>query len=919
MVAHRLVMVMFNNRCAMASRRSFLADGLSMKRSSVQCALILAALALPLAGGADEPRAEFFRGVNLNGPPVDIDGRRWEGGDTKDLVSRDRAFEDQSVPLVPPTDPARALMIRSSRWGDVDMKFTEIPAGTYSVFLYVWEDNVPETFSIFLNGREVVHDCSSGQAGSWKRLGPWRASSEGGALRLTTKGGAANLSGIEIWKGSGPVPDPFATAQARDPAAVRAFDEQVAPVLARHCLECHGATIHKGGLSLATENAARKGGDSGPAVEPGEPEASPLWEHVASGDMPKGRPGLSDAEKGRLRKWIADGAKWGTPEIDPFTVSTDRRAGYDWWSLRPVRRADPPPVKRSDWPRNDVDRFVLARMEARGLTPAPEADRRTLIRRLSFDLIGLPPEPGEVERFVADRSPDAYETLVDRLLASPHHGARWARHWLDVIRFGESQGFEYNRIRDNAWRYRDWVVDAFNRDLPYDEFVKKQVAGDVLYPKDLDALIATGDLVCGTWDQPGHLEGSESMRKSVRQDALEEMVATLGQSLLGLTINCARCHDHKFEPISQKEYYQVAALLGGVTQEEKERGKIPLSPSGQANFSGVAHVVIPRQPPVFSVLERGDHRKPREVVAPAGLKALSGLDADFGLAADSPEGQRRAALARWLSDPRNPLTARVFVNRLWYHHFGQGLVETPSDFGFNGGRPSHPELLDFLASRFVDGGWRIKEVHRLLVTSAAYRQDSRVRDERAEGLDAENRLLWRANRRRLEGEAVRDAALAVAGALNPKVGGPSFRDVTVKLGSQNHEFTDPTGEFSEAVNRRTLYRLWARSGTHPLLDSLDCPDPSVMAPRRTRTITPLQALSMSNNPFMEKCAERFAARIRHDAGGDEAKQVEHAWRLAFARPPGDREARAARSFVAKHGLDGLCLVLFNANEFLFID
>ena len=580
----------------------------------------------------------------------------------------------------------------------------------------------------------------------------------------------------------------------------------------------------------------------------------------------------------------------------------------------------PPAVKRSDWPRNDVDRFVLARLEARGLSPAPEADRRTLIRRLSFDLIGLPPEPEEVERFVADPAPDAYEKLVDRLLASPHHGERWARHWLDVVRFGESQGFEYNRIRDNAWRYRDWVVDAFNRDLPYDEFVRRQVAGDVLYPKDLDALIATGYLVCGTWDQPGHLEGSESMRKQVRQDELEEMVATLGQSFLGLTINCARCHDHKFDPISQKEYYQVAALLAGVTQGEKEREKIPLSPSDPGKrFSGVAHVVIPRQPPVSAVLERGDHRKPGETVAPAGLKALSGLEADFGLAPDAPEGRRREALARWLGDRRNPLTARVFVNRLWHHHFGQGLVDTPSDFGFNGGRPSHPELLDFLAARFVGGGWRIKEMHRLLVTSAAYRQETRVRDDRAEGLDAENRLLWRANRRRLEGEAVRDAALAVSGALNRQIGGPSFRDVAVKLGTQNHEFTDPTGEFSDAVNRRTLYRLWARSGNHPMLDALDCPDPSVMAPRRTRTITPLQALSMTNNPFMEKCAERFAARLRRDAGDDAARQVERAWRLAFSRPPGDREARAARSFVAKHGLDGLCLVLFNANEFLFID
>jgi hypothetical protein len=563
---------------------------------------------------------------------------------------------------------------------------------------------------------------------------------------------------------------------------------------------------------------------------------------------------------------------------------------------------------------------VLARLEAHGLSPAPEADRQTLIRRLSFDLIGLPPQPEEVERFVNDPAPNAYEKLVDRLLASPRHGERWGRHWLDVVRFGESQGFEYNRIRDNAWRYRDWVVNAFNHDMPYDDFVRRQLAGDALYPNDFDALIATGYLVSGTWDQPGHLEGSESMRVQVRQDELEEMVATLGQSFLGLTINCARCHDHKFDPISQKEYYQVAALLAGATQGEKEREKIPLKPPAHGpSFSGVAHVVISTQPANTAVLERGDPRKPGETVSPAGLKAVSEPASDFGLAPDAPEPRRREALARWLSDGRNPLTARVFVNRMWHHHFGQGLVDTPSDFGFNGGRPSHPELLDFLAARFVESGWKIKEMHRLLVTSAAYRQETRVRNERAEGLDADNHLLWRANRRRLEGEAVRDATLVVSGSLNQQIGGPSFRDVVVKLGSQNHEFSDPTGEFSDAVNRRTLYRLWARSGNLPILDALDCPDPSVMAPRRTRTITPLQALSMTNNPFMATCAERFAARVRGDAGDDTARQVDRAWRLAFSRPPVDREAKAARAFVAERGLDGLCLVLFNANEFLFID
>jgi hypothetical protein len=888
--------------------------------------MLLAAAACVVAR-ADAPHAEFFRGINLNGPPVVIDGHRWEGGDSNHLESHDRAFEDQSVPLMPETDPERAQMIRSSRWNSqADLKVTAIPPGAYTVFVYVWEDNNSETFSVFVDGEEVLHDYVSGPAGTWKRLGPWRVSVRSGTIRLTTRGGIANLSGIEIWKGDGAIPEPGrpeqVPARPRDPAGAKAFDAEVAPILARHCLECHGRSMQKGKLALMSERAALAGGKSGPAIVPGKADESLLWEYVDSDEMPRDRPHLSDAEKRTLKRWIADGAKWGTPEIDPFLASTERRAGYDWWSLQPISTPEVPAVRDVRWARNALDRFVLSRLEAKNLQPAPQADRRTLIRRLSFDLIGLPPDPDEVERFVADPSESAYETLVDRLLASPHYGERWARHWLDVVRYGESQGFERNHVRDSIWRYRDWVINAFNRDMPYDEFVRQQIAGDVLHPNDLSALLATGYHVCGTWDQVAHLEGSSEMQKATRYDELEDLVGTLGQTFLGLTINCARCHDHKFDPISQKEYYQVAALLGGVNQEKDERSKIALRASSeQIGFSGVAHVIVPRQPPVYAVLERGDHRKPGAVVSPAGLKALVGLNGDFGLRPDAPEAQRRAALAAWLTDPRNPLTARVFVNRVWYHHFGQGIVDTPSDFGFNGGRPSHPELLDALASRFVASGWKIKELHRLIVTSAVYRQASQVHNERAEQVDADNRLLWRANRRRLEGEAVRDAALAIAGALNERLGGPSYVDVALnrKGANDNHEFGPPTGEFSAAVNRRTIYRLWARAGSHPMLETLDCPDPSVMSPRRSRTITPIQALALSNSAFVEKCAAEFSKRVRRERGDDVGRQVERAWRLAFGRAPRGRERALACDFVTRRGLEQLCLVLINANEFLFVN
>ena len=372
------------------------------------------------------------------------------------------------------------------------MTFTNIPKGTYQVFLYVWEDNDSETFRVRLDDREVLHDFASGGAGSWKRLGPWRVSSDSGAIKLTTRGGAANLSGVEIWKGSAAVPDPASgtpdpvALAPRDPVAVKAFDEKVAPILARNCLECHGGSIRKGGLNLATEGAARAGGDSGDPIEPGKP---------------RGEPALGADRIGRDAEGPAETDRCGEGGHQALDRRRQRRGGRP----RSTRSSRPPiaaPVtiggrcsrsngplsprsRPTSWPRNDIDRFVLAKLESKGLAPSAEADRRTLIRRLSFDLIGLPPEPEEVERFVEDKDPSAYEKLVDRLLDSPHYGERWARHWLDVVRFGESQGYERNRIRENAWRYRDWVIDSFNRDRPYDEFMRLQIAGDVLQSEGL--------------------------------------------------------------------------------------------------------------------------------------------------------------------------------------------------------------------------------------------------------------------------------------------------------------------------------------------------------------------------------------------------------------------------------------------------
>lgn len=766
----------------------------------------------------------------------------------------------------------------------------------------------------------------------------------------------------------------------------------IAGLLARHCLECHSGTEPKGGLDLTRREQALAGGDSGPALKPGDAQGSLLVRRIEDGEMPPaGRRRLSIELRAQFQDWIVAGAKWASDPIDPFLYTSDRRAGYDWWSLQPIRSVAPPAVRDARWPANPIDQFILHRLEAAGLAPSPPADRRALIRRLSFDLVGLPPTPEEVAEFVADADPRAYEKLVDRLLDSPHYGERWARHWLDLVRYGESQGFERNKLRPSAWRYRDFVVEAFNADLPYDDFIRWQIAGDVLKPDDPLAVVASGFLVLGPYDLTAYNNGTPDMRKFAREEELEGLVATVCQTFLGLTVNCSRCHDHKFDPVTQKEFYQISAAIGGTNQgEEREslseagkvasqdrinslRGKIAALAEREREAGererrelaaqrsrlesvvrllegGPAHVPVPQQPDAWHVLARGDFRQPGEVVSPRGIAAVSGVSADWKLAADAPEAERRMALAEWIASADNPLTARVIVNRLWGYHFGAGLVRTPSDFGFQGGMPSHPELLDWLAGQLVrpaDGrAWSLKRIQRLIVLSSTYRQASAKVDGhgsagvRGDGsdanspalphprtskpvpspldVDADNRLLWRQFPRRLEAETFRDAVLAVSGELDPRLGGPGFRDFTVSSAGNNETYTvfDAVGgEFS----RRSLYRTCLRTGTSPLLDILDCPDPSVATPRRSVTTTPLQALTLLNNKFIEHYAERFADRVRRESGDDAAAQVKRAYALALAREPAADEADFARQFVAKHGLAQFCIVLFNASEFIDID
>jgi uncharacterized protein DUF1553/uncharacterized protein DUF1549/cytochrome c len=684
------------------------------------------------------------------------------------------------------------------------------------------------------------------------------------------------------------------------------FDTVVAPILADRCIDCHGGTKPKGGLDL-TRKAGAFAGKSGPVLVAKKLAESTLWQRVEAGEMPPKKP-LPAAEKAILKAWIESGAAWGSDPIDPFRVTTSRRAGFDWWSLQPIRRPPLPTVQHSAWVRNPIDRFILAKLEAEGLTPSPEADARTLLRRLHFGLTGLPPTPDEIATFVvASKTADIEKALADqveRLLSSPAYGECWARHWLDVVRFSESNGFEHDELRKNAWPYRDWVIQAFNGDMPYDEFARLQIAGDVL-ANDAGA-VATGFLVAGGFDSVGQTQQSAAMKAVVRQDELEDIVGTIGQTFLGLTVQCARCHDHKFDPVRTEEYYRLTAAVAGVRHGERQIA----SPARRI------YAVSPRTPEPIYLLLRGNPGQLGPLVAPGGVAAL-GPEAEFKLDGKASDADRRRVLAQWIASPKNSLFARVMVNRLWHYHFGVGLVDTPSDFGFNGGRPSHPELLDWLADEFAHSGYSVKHMQRLIVGSATYRQASAHRAAAAQR-DADNRWLWRKASLRLEAEAVRDSVLFVAGQLNDTHGGAGYQDFKVVVRGATFGYT-PIDSDDPTVQRRSIYRTWTRGGRSPLLDVLDCPDPSTVAPRRAVTTTPLQALSILNNSFVLRMADRLAERVKKDVGDDPTRQIVRAYALAYGRSPTNDEIKTALPVVETHGLSVLCRAIFNSSEFLYVD
>lgn len=739
------------------------------------------------------------------------------------------------------------------------------------------------------------------------------------------------------------------------------FERRVAPVLSERCASCHNDDKRRGGLSLTSRKSLLEGGDNGPAVVPSKPDEGTLLGMV-SGDAPKmpknGKP-LSAAQRADLRRWIESGTAWP----DGVQVSGEL------WSLRPLANPKTPPVKRPDWVATPIDAFVLRRLEEEGLSPARHAERIALIRRATFDLHGLPPTPNEIDEFLADSRPDAFANVVERLLASPRYGERWGRHWLDLAGYADSHGFELDYPRPNAWRYRDFVIQSFNDDKPYDQFLREQIAGDVLSPNDPTAAIATGFLAAGPWDYSGFVTAIQDTAASrgTRLQDLDNMLTTVMTTAVGLTVGCAKCHDHKFDPIPQKDYYSLQAVFAGVrrgdrisrghaTEEQARRmeqirldihkkrigiaeidvlaldartpematNRVQLSreiAALEAEYANMPQVeltyaAIPEAPPATHVLNRGDTESPKERVAPAALSAVKTIRSEL-TDANAPEGLRRVALTRWLTDPANPLTARVMVNRLWHYHFGRGIVGTPSDFGFNGERPSHPDLLDWLATEFQRRKWSIKAMHRIIMLSNTYQQSVQP-NEQAAAVDSGNSLLWRMNRRRLSAEEVHDAILTVSGTLNSQMGGPAYMPFRFQFRkSPIYDYHDVADQPER--RQRSVYSFIVRSTPNPFLDVLDFPAPTSCTPARSSTTTAVQSLSLLNDAFVIQKAERFASRLSSAHKDNTREQVAAAYRLTFGRGPSQRERDIAEQFVGKHGMFQFCRALFNANEFLYVD
>lgn len=740
-------------------------------------------------------------------------------------------------------------------------------------------------------------------------------------------------------------------------AQLRFFESRIRPVLVDQCLRCHGAQKQKAGLRLDGREHILRGSSGGPVVVSGKPEQSSFIKAITHTDpdlkMPPDKK-LSDAQIADLTQWVKMGLPY--PATAAAKVDDRDKARRAWAFQAPIDPAVPT-VKATGWPQGSIDRFILAGLEAKGLRPAPRADKRTLLRRVTYDLIGLPPTPEEITAFLADDSPEAFARVVDRLLASPHYGERWGRHWLDVARYADSNGLDENVAFANAWRYRDYVIAAFNADRPYDQFVVEQLAGDLLDSPNLDVrrerLIATGFLALG----PKVL--AEVDERKMEMDIIDEQIDTVGRTFLGLTLGCARCHDHKFDPISTEDYYGLAGIfkstrtmehfkkiarwyenpVGTPEQqarhaEHQERIKQQKAAIDAAQKKAREQLVasgktVAAKPDenLYSAETRAELKKLRteltqlEKTAPDLPTALGVSDGKVEnvpvhlrgdhlklgkmvvrrvpevLAGSAPsfdtQHSGRLQLARWLARPEHPLTSRVMVNRLWRWHFGQGLVGTPDNFGRLGEAPSNAALLDWLSRRFVEQDWSVKAMHRLIVLSSTYQMSTRHPDG-VPNIDPDNRLLWRANIHRLEAEAVRDAILAVSGKLDRTMGGSML-----KVPNRQHVFDHTSMDGTRYdTPRRSVYLPLVRNNLYdvfPLFDATDAAVPS--GDRATTTVAP-QALFLMNSDFVRRACDALADRLL-DAKEDDVARVRRLYAITFGREPSERERARAQSLLAE--------------------
>ncbi len=821
------------------------------------------------------------------------------------------------------------------------------------------------------------------------------------------------------------------------------FAKDIQPIFKSACYSCHGPEKQKSGYRLDAKSVALKGGDIGPAIVPGNSADSPLIHYVADlvPDllMPSKGERLSATQIGLLRAWIDQGAKWPDGADPLLTKNT-----ADHWAFKPMANPPVPKVKKTDWVKSPVDAFVLAKLEQKGLSPATAADKRTLLRRVTFDLTGLPPTPEEVSAFLVDKSPTAFKQVVERLLASTAYGERWARHWLDVVRYAESNGYERDGTKPSAWRYRDYVIDSLNRDKPFDRFLTEQLAGDELEGSNAETQIATTFLRLGTWDD----EPADHLLD--RYDQLDDVLGVTATTFLGQTLRCARCHDHKFEPFSQVDYYRVLALFEPLKRPQKaislthknefelpvgtaaelkvyadatakadvevaavQRQIDELNPNLRAQLFSTKKTALsaeaiaafqaepakrtepqqelvrkfqealnkeireaapsdqkekldgwqkqlvalnaarpkptatayiwyedtPQAPPT-RVLKRGVPTRPGEEVAP-GVPAILVNQKMTPLQPLTKSTGRRFWLARWLTQPEHPLVARVIVNRVWQWHFGEGLVATENDFGVMGQKPSHPELLDWLARDFIASGWSLKHLHRQIVLSSVYQMSS-APNAKAGRRDPDERLLWRWKPRRQEAEAVRDAILLVSGQLNGQRGGPSvFPPLPPSVLAGQDKPGNGWGKSDERqVARRSIYIFVKRSLAVPELELLDTPDTAASCEQRMVSTTGPQALTFLNGEFTRKQAQHFATRLLREAGGEVRTQILRAFELALSRPPSAKELGEALQFLAaqqqqiqiesggnkpenleaRHkALAAFCLVLLNTNEFFYLN